>query len=388
MPWAGADGQIPDNPNPTIAILDPRFAIGESNGNGESIDGEKLVQIWDRVGGGLRQWRNSLILVAPDRAFWQRTEDAVREVLAYESVVGSKSVTTIELSKLELDDLRSRSNAKKDSLRTSVTTAYRWVFYPEERGLKHESLPVPATKGEKIADRVVRRLSDQDYGAPKILPKLGSVYFNSKIAPRLWKDESDALDLSDALRRFPQWTFLPILPEREETLRACVREGLSQGLWSVAIGDAGTNTYQSLIEKPELLDDLGTLFDGSASLVKGDMLQLIRDELRVETEPDPSEEPEQAPLDEDPGKIRETPRVIPSPKRLKRVKVDFGALAVAKTNNLQPYLFKVLQEQDAGAELSVSIEVSSEAGISQDILDQRIVEAFDQLGISVRWEEA
>ena len=235
---------------------------------------------------------------------------------------------------------------------------------------------------------MIRRLSDQDYGAPKILPKLGSVYFNSKVAPRLWKDESDALDLSDALRRFPQWTFLPILLEREETLRACIREGLSQGLWAVAIGDVGTNMYQSLIEKPELLDDLGTLFDCSASLVKGDMLQLVRDELHVETEPEPSQEPEQAPLDEDVGKIRETPRVIPSPKRLKRVKVDFGALAVAKTNNLQPYLFKVLQEQDAGAELSVSIEVSSETGISQDILDQRIVETFDQLGISVRWEEA
>ena len=390
LPWAGADGQIPDNPNPTIAILDPRFVVGEANGNGVSIDDEKIVHIWDRVGGGLRQWRNALILVAPDRALWNRTEDAVREVLAYESVIGSKSQTTIELSNLEVDDLRSRSNAKKDSLKTSVTTAYRWVFFPEERGLTHESLPVPATSGEKIADRVVRRLSDQDYGAPKILPKLGSVYFNSKVAPRLWKDESDALDLSDALRRFPQWTFLPILPEREETLRACIREGISQRLWAVAIGDVGTNTYQSLIEKPELLDDLATLFDGSASLVKGDMLQLIREELRVDTEPEASEEPKQSFLDEGGRVIRGMPTpppVIPAPTRLKQVRLDVDDLAVAKTNNLQPYLFKVLQEQDAAAEVSVSIKVKSEAGISPDILEQRIVEAFDQLGISVTWEE-
>ena len=77
----------------------------------------------------------------------------------------------------------------------------------------------------------------------------------------------------------------------------------------------------------------------------------------------------------------------PPPKRLTRVRLDVDDLAVAKTNNLQPYLFKVLQEQDAGAELSVTIEVNSDAGISQDILNQRIVEAFDQLGIVVRWEE-
>ena len=80
--------------------------------------------------------------------------------------------------------------------------------------------------------------------------------------------------------------------------------------------------------------------------------------------------------------------VIPTPpKRLTRVRLDVAKLAVARTNNLQPYLFKVLQEQDAGAEVSVTIEVTSDAGISEDVLDQRIVEAFDQLGISVRWRE-
>ena len=111
--------------------------------------------------------------------------------------------------------------------------------------------PVPATTGEKIAQRVVQRLSDQDYGAPKVLPKIGAVYFNAKIAPHLWRDESDALDLAEAIRRFPQWTYLPILPEREETLRACIREGVSQGLWAVAIGDVSTNKYRELVEKPE-----------------------------------------------------------------------------------------------------------------------------------------
>ena len=101
---------------------------------------------------------------------------------------------------------------------------------------------------------MVQRLSDQNYGAPKILPKMGAVYFNSKVAPHLWKDRSELLDLSEALRRFPQWTFLPILPNREDTLRACIREGVSQKLWAVAIGDAKTSSYQQLIETPDALD--------------------------------------------------------------------------------------------------------------------------------------
>lgn len=61
-------------------------------------------------------------------------------------------------------------------------------------------------------------------------------------------------------------------------------------------------------------------------------------------------------------------------------------LQVGKTSNLQPNLFRVLQELDAGVVLTLSVEVDSDAGIPEDVLDSRIVEAFDQFGISIRWE--
>ena len=393
LSWAGGEGQIPDSPEPTIAVLSPRYAASGGEGNAQTVDSDKVRQLWDRVGVGLRQWRNALALVAPDRELLEKAEEAVREALAYDFVATSPQAR--ELSQSEIADLKSRGSAKKKSLRTSVSTAYRWMFYPEESGLTSVSLPVPATAGEQIASRAVKRLSDQDYGAPKVLPKMSAVYFNSKVAPHLWKDESNPLDLAEALRRFPQWTYLPILPDREATLTSCLREGVSQKLWAVAIGDIATNRYRELIETTEEFDRLGTLFDGSASLVKGDLLQLIREELRPEAEsfgdygkPDESDPPK---FEIGKGRIEETPGppplIPPPPKRLARVKLSVRDLAVAKTSNLQPYLFRVLQEQDAGAEVSVTIEVASDAGISQEALDERIVEGFGQLGIVVAWEE-
>ncbi|MPZ48654.1 MAG: hypothetical protein GEU75_04965 [Dehalococcoidia bacterium] len=62
-------------------------------------------------------------------------------------------------------------------------------------------------------------------------------------------------------------------------------------------------------------------------------------------------------------------------------------LAVTKTSNLQPYLFKVLQDQDAGAELTIDISVTSQAGIGEEALEKRIVEGLEQLGIQTRWEQ-
>jgi len=321
----------------------------------------------------------------------------MREVMAYESVIAEAEKGRLEASQLELKDLRSRFNDKKESLRTSITTAFRWVFYPDESGLAVLQLPVPATKDERIVKRAVDRLSDQDYGQPKILTKMGAIYFNSKIAPRLWKDDSTSpLELGEASRRFPQWTFLPILPDREATLRACIREGLRDRLWAVAIGDNNSLKYQRLVESPEDLDSGTVLFDGSASLVKGELRDLIREELRlrdggiVAPPPPPGPGgPPAGPVARPGGPVPPPviqPPGIPTPRRHARVRLKVAGLGVGKTGNLQPYLFKVIQEQDPGAELSLTIDVTSSAGISEESLERRIVEAFDQLGIEVTWD--
>ena len=397
LAWAGANDQIPDNPDATIAVLSPRFAVSSAGAGEEPADAERVEQLWDRVGGGLRQWRNALVLIAPDQELWERAGDAVREVLAYESVLESNIQN---LSPLEEKDLKSRANDKRSSLATSVATAYRWIFYPEASGLAHTPIAGPATAGEKIAQRAADRLSSQDYGDPKVLTGMGAIYFNAKVASQLWKDEAEALDLADALRRFPQWTYLPILPNREETLRDCIRDGVSTGLWAIAIGDATQDRYQRLVEGVAEFDGLTSLFDGSASLVKGELLQLIREDLQPEPEKaSPNEDVEPPTRSEEPqpegdgGKQAEDGKqaelAIPPPaRRLKQVRLNVRDLAVAKANNLQPYLFRVLQQQDAVAEVQLSILVSSEPGIPEDILDSQIVEAFEQLGISVTWDEA
>ena len=50
----------------------------------------------------------------------------------------------------------------------------------------------------------------------------------------------------------------------------------------------------------------------------------------------------------------------------------------------QPYLFRVIQEQDAGAELTLTIEFQSRAGIPEQVLERPIEEGFDQQGITVK----
>lgn len=389
LPWAATDDQIADNADPSIAVLAPRFAVSNPEGDGPPGGYERITELWERAGGGFREWRNSLILVAPDQELWERASESVREVLAYQSVRASN---LDNLSELEKRDLDARQKDKDASLTTSVTTAYRWLFYPSADGLELVALPIPATANERITARIVDRLKSQDYGDPKVLTGVSAIYFNAKIASDLWKDETEPLALDVAHRRFRQWTYLPILPNRDTTLRDCIREGIASNLWAVVIGDPEAGRYQQLVETTPDFDSLATLFDGSASLVKGEMLELIREELGSKDRDVPgSDEPatQRQVRESKPGEEPlPTPEQIPlPPRRLSRLRLSINDLSVAKTNNLQPYLFKVLQEQDAGAEIQLTIQVSSDAGIGQDVLEGRIVEGFDQLGIAIDWAE-
>jgi hypothetical protein len=390
LPWAASDGVIADRSDPWIAILDAKYAVAQENGG--LLGRDPIDQLWSKHGGGFRNWRNALILVAPDREQWGAAESAMREVLAYERVIADAEKGQHDLSQNELKELRSRFADKKDSLRSAVTSAYRWVLYPGEQELDELSLPTSATKDERIAVRVVERLANQDYGQPKILRKMGAVYFNAKLGPRLWKD--DAIDLAELSRSFSKWTYLPILPDREKVILECIREGLVLKLWGVAIGDNDSRTYQRLVEQTEDLDQLVTLFDGSASLLTGEWLTVVRDSLKKPTgeiiEP-PGPEPEPGP---EPGPGPQPPIVdpkpptppIPTPKRYTSVRLRVDDLPIGKTSNLQLYLFKALQQQDAGAQLRLTIEVQSTPGIPAETLDRNIVEGLEQLGITVTWE--
>ena len=150
--------------------------------------------------------------------------------------------------------------------------------------------------------------------------------------------------------------------------------------------------YRALIDRAADLDPIQTLFDGSASLVRGDMRDLIRDQIRGDQEPDRDDDADiKPPIDppsKDTDKKTTQPPIIPTLQRHARVRLNVADLPIAKTTNLQPYLFKPLQEQDAGARITIAIEVTSAAGVTKEILEDRIVEGLGQLGIDVDWEPA
>lgn len=388
LQWAGADGTIPDQAEPSIAVLAslPKLRVSGESDRAAEATAKAIDELWNRVGGGLRQWRNALVLVAPDRDAWDRAEQVMREVLAYDSVL--KSTSAGELSDRERQDLQTRRKEKQDSLKTSLVNAYKWVFHPNDKGeLSVASLP-GAIQSDTIAGRVVARLESSDYGPPKVLRAIGAAYFDAKLAPHVWKNFDEELDLSEMSRRFPQWTQLPILPDREATLRRCIREGIDKDLWSAVYGDKGTGTYRQLIEDRAVFDALVNPFDGATFLVRGTMRDILREQLGAKPGTAPIPEPGPGPLPTD-GKgsgATPVPPVIDIAKRHARVRFRVADLPITKTMQLQPYLWKFIQEVDATSKVGLTIDVDCPAGIGEDVLRDKIQQSFEMLGLSIDWE--
>jgi hypothetical protein len=169
--------------------------------------------------------------------------------------------------------------------------------------------------------------------------------------------------------------FPPPTAQPQHDADRCHWRGIAQGLWAVAIGEGTIDSYTALIEEADDLGALPTLFHGSARLVKVAYLDLVRKQLNLDPRSDPAP---------DPGR---TPDPVPDPdplvKRYANVTIQLQNLKIGKPTNRQLHLFKVIAEQDAAVERQLTIHVRSNVGISQKILDNRIVEGLEQLGISV-----
>lgn len=147
--------------------------------------------------------------------------------------------------------------------------------------------------------------------------------------------------------------------------------------------------------------------DGSASLDRGTMWELVREQLSTPvggetdgpgegdsredgagtataittgtTEPTPGDTPTGA-------GIGTNEPVIKPAQRYRNVSLQVPQLPITKTNNLQPYLFKVLQEKDPNAKVTVTVNLTTESGIDDETITNRIVEGLDMLNIQVDWD--
>jgi predicted AAA+ superfamily ATPase len=114
-----ATGDVPDDPEARLVILHPRFPHVRGSADSEAYSFAR--QALERCGSGQRVRRNMLVFLAPDSKRLTELDDAVRQYLAWKTIVDSKVERNLSPAQQKQADVRLADANRSVDLRIPET---------------------------------------------------------------------------------------------------------------------------------------------------------------------------------------------------------------------------------------------------------------------------
>lgn len=178
---------------------------------------------------GPRLNRNLLVFVAPGEARLAELRAATRQHLAWKSILEDYSRGTVELTKGDEAQARSKVNETNDTVTQRITETYLHVLAPEQtagtRDIRwHQTKP---TGSGSLPQRVARRLESEErlisiYGGARVRMDLDRV--------PLWTERRD-ISVDALWRAYSQFPYLPRLASFD-VLASAVADGVAKLAWA------------------------------------------------------------------------------------------------------------------------------------------------------------
>ena len=296
---------MPDSDSVRLVVLGPQHTFGtdEESSEAHRVSRDYLLN----RGSAQRRFRNMLVFVAPDEAQMASLNDAVSNLLAWESIVAEKEALNLDLQQSNLAQQR---KAKADeTVRTRIPEVWQRVLRPEKVDADGTVSwhAFHLSSSGKLADRVSKRLVQEEQLLTTLGPKRMLMVLNSY---NLWRDQKH-ISAKQVWEDLCSFLYLPRLRDRKvflDTIKQAVNQ-LHNETFAFAQGlDEGTDGYKGLLVEGDA-DPWLTLDDRSLLVQLGE----ARLQQQVETE--------------NPLGVR-TEKVDPSPDPTPSFQRFFGAVQV------------------------------------------------------------
>jgi predicted AAA+ superfamily ATPase len=226
-------GDVPDEMNARLIVLGP-----EASHAGKASDTEGLRTasgILEQRGTGPRTYRNTLVFAAPDKARLEELDEAVRQFLAWRSIVDDEK--ELNLDEQQRRQARDRRDQANETVQTRLRETYVWLLVPsqEPQGeLSWQEVRIPVAP-EPLALRATRKLREQEL----LLTEMAGARLRLEVDRiPLW--EGNHVGVRRLRELFAQYLYLPRLRD-ESTLLEAVQDGIAKTTWNpdtFAYGDA------------------------------------------------------------------------------------------------------------------------------------------------------
>ncbi len=352
--WPEPNADIPDTPDLKLLILRER-------------NEQQMLDFLYQKGATPRVHRNTLLFLTPLEGEWSGLEALLRRYLAYRMIADDR---TLNLTAEQREEVRQALGRATADLRGTLRRTYRQLFIPARDGLREFDLGIP-TYGEdrSLDEEVYEKLRAEGEILERIAPLV--------IKERYLRDQEYVLTetLAQAGLRTPGEARVV----RREAWEEAIAEGVRQGLFGLGMLEEGRPVCRYFEETPFVG------LAGSEVIIRAD---LCRAQRAVEVAQPPSYPPPPGTVaavgDREPAGVGAAVGGagggVLLPLR-RRVQLHFS-VPRGKVSGLMGVM-NLLQHKFSRLDV---VLVAEDGEISEQEYEDKVREAFRQLGIEVREE--
>jgi len=254
---AWEDARVPDNAGDAWLVVLHWDDFGDAHGVDPSAPAPAKIakELWERTpAGGLREFRNRLVFLAPSAETQEAMVRAVRRHLALEALAGNAD-TLARLSPEKRTELGDKTKESKLEARIAVCNHVNVLYVPQAGGLETVELDVVTQASVKPnqTDAIVERLAAMDKTLAAGDKPLDPAYIKAKLGALL-----DApVPTNELVREFARRADLKLVLDRAQLVNL-VSAGVRNGVWEYSDperGDEGWGTKDHPTTPVRLAED-------------------------------------------------------------------------------------------------------------------------------------
>lgn len=237
------DARVPDREDDAALVLLHWDDFGDARGvDPAGPVPDRVRELWEQTpSGGLRQFRNRLVFLAPSLGTHDQMVATVRRHLALTGLAGDQAVLR-DLPEEKRTELRNLAKESELLARVAVCNHVNVLYVPQASGLEAVELSAvtQASARPNQTDAVVDRLAAMDKTLAAGDPPLDPMRIRQRLGAMLDKP----LATADLARAFAQRSDMKLVLDRQQ-LVTLVRAGVANGAWEyqdASLGDAGWAT--------------------------------------------------------------------------------------------------------------------------------------------------
>lgn len=219
-----ASADVTDEPEARLVVLGPEFP--HSAKTDDSPARREVAAILENRGSSPRNYRNSLVFLAPDRARLADLDQAVRQFLAWKSIEGDHETLNLDAFSRRLAETKRQQT--DETVDQRIPESYCWVLVPVQQDPKGpiEWREIRVQGDERLAVRASRKLKNEallvtQYAATLLRKDLDEI--------PLWRGNHVAI--KQLVDDYGKYIYLSRLKE-PDVLAGGIQDGLGLVTWA------------------------------------------------------------------------------------------------------------------------------------------------------------